>query len=91
MKRIIALVLSLVMALSLCAPAWAVGADTDNDGLPDDLPKANVVRTPEFENTDLDWKEYDYAPTEGLDCQLEAAYIFECADVAGAASSPYSE
>ena len=48
---------------------------------PSDLPVADVVRTPEHENKDLPWGSFGgFAPTEGLDSQLEAAYTFTCAD-----------
>lgn len=45
------------------------------------LPEANVVNSPEYENTDLAWGSYGaWSPTEGLDSQLEAAYTFSCVD-----------
>ncbi|MBQ6901067.1 MAG: hypothetical protein IJN72_09505 [Firmicutes bacterium] len=43
------------------------------------LPKATVVRSSEYENTELDWGSYgQWSPTEGLDANLEAAYTFSC-------------
>ena len=53
MKRIIALVLSLVMALSLCAPAWG-----ETTPLPDGCPTAAVVNSSEYEKEDLPWGGY---------------------------------
>ena len=43
------------------------------------LPEAVVVNSPEYENVELPWGSYDvWAPTEGLDANLEAAYTFSC-------------
>ena len=60
---------------------------------PEDLPKANVVNSTEHENVDLEWGSYgQWSPTEGLDSQLEAAYIFSCVDTLDEAkASPYAE
>lgn len=64
--------------------------DTDGDTVK--LPVANVVRSPEYENTDLDWGNYGaWSPTEGLDSHLEAAYTFSCKDTpAEAEASPFA-
>ncbi len=58
----------------------------------DELPKANVVNSPEYENVDLPWGKYgSWAPTEGLDSQLESAFTFSCAQTADEAkNSPYA-
>lgn len=57
------------------------------------LPKANVVRSTEYENTDLAWGSYgQWSPTEGLDSQLEAAYTFSCAEtLEEAKANPYAQ
>ncbi len=57
-----------------------------------DLPKANVVNSPEYENVALDWRSYDtWSPTEGLDSMLEAAYTFSCVDTLETAKlNPYA-
>lgn len=67
--------------------------ETENESAgPSDLPVANVTRSAEYENVDLAWGSYgQWSPTAGLDAQLEAAYTFQCADVEGAASSPYAD
>lgn len=45
------------------------------------LPVANVVRSTEYENVDLEWGNYgQWSPTEGLGSKLEAAYTFSCKD-----------
>ena len=45
---------------------------------PADLPQANVTQKPEYENVDLPWESFGgFAPTPGLDSQLEAAYEFK--------------
>ena len=58
----------------------------------DELPEANVVNSPEYENVVLPWGSYGtWSPTEGLDSQLEAAYTFSCVDTPEqAAASPYA-
>ena len=58
----------------------------------DELPQANVVNSPEYENVDLPWGKYgSWAPTEGLDSQLESAFTFSCAQTADEAkNSPYA-
>ncbi len=58
----------------------------------DELPEANVVNSPEYENVDLPWGKYgSWAPTEGLDSQLESAFTFSCAQTADEAkNSPYA-
>ena len=63
-----------------------------DDALPEDLPKATVVNSTEYENVDLPWGSYGaWSPTAGLDSQLEAAYTFTCKDSAAeAAASPYA-
>ena len=60
---------------------------------PADLPVANVVRSGEYENTDLEWGSYgSWSPTEGLSSHLEAAYTFSCVDtLEEAKASPYAE
>jgi len=56
------------------------------------LPVAEVVRSTEYENTELPWGNYDgWSPTEGLEANLEAAYTFTCADVEGAEDSYYAD
>ncbi|MBR2080295.1 MAG: right-handed parallel beta-helix repeat-containing protein [Oscillospiraceae bacterium] len=56
------------------------------------LPVANVVKSPEYENTELPWGSYgQWSPTAGLDANLEAAYTFTCEDTAAeAAQSEYA-
>ncbi|MBQ3072516.1 MAG: hypothetical protein IJD20_04410, partial [Oscillospiraceae bacterium] len=56
------------------------------------LPVANVVKSPEYENTELPWGSYgQWSPTAGLDANLEAAYTFQCEDTAAeAAQSEYA-
>lgn len=56
-------------------------AESQHQGtVPGALPVANVVRSSEHENKDLEWESYGaWSPTEGLDSQLEAAYTFSCA------------
>lgn len=45
---------------------------------PADLPQATVTQKPEYENVDLTWESFGgFAPTPGLDSQLEAAYEFK--------------
>ncbi|MBQ8320491.1 MAG: hypothetical protein IJX81_06385 [Clostridia bacterium] len=47
--------------------------------LPENCPTASVIRSSEYENTDLDWGSYGvWSPTAGLDSRLEAAYTFSC-------------
>lgn len=60
---------------------------------PADLPVANVVRSGEYENVDLEWGSYgSWSPTAGLDSHLEAAYTFSCVDTLDEAkASPYAE
>ena len=54
---------------------------TESEG--NNLPVANVVNSPEYENVDLPWGSYGaWSPTAGLDSQLEAAYTFACEDTA---------
>lgn len=49
------------------------------DNLPEGIPTATVVESPEFENKELQWGEYgQWSPTEGLDSQLEGAFTFTC-------------
>ncbi|MBQ9860028.1 MAG: hypothetical protein IJO76_05070 [Clostridia bacterium] len=62
------------------------------DALPDDLPKATVVDSDEYENVDLPWGKYgSWSPTEGLDSQLEAAYTFSCTEtLEEAEANPYA-
>ncbi len=57
-----------------------------------DLPKANVVRSAEYENVDLPWGQYGaWSPTAGLDSQLEAAYTFTCTEtLEEAKANPYA-
>ena len=59
---------------------------------PEDLPKADLVRREDLENVDHPWGSYgQWSPTEGLDSQLEAAYIFSSIDTAEeAAANPYA-
>ena len=56
------------------------------------LPVAKVVASPEYVNTELPWGSYgQWAPTEGLDSYLEAAYTFTCAETEDeAAKNPYA-
>lgn len=60
--------------------------------LPADLPVASVVRSSEYENTDLPWGSFGaWSPTAGLDSQLEAAYTFSCEQtLEEAKASPYA-
>jgi len=47
--------------------------------LPEGMPTATVTEAPQHVNVDLPWGSYaPWAPTEGLDSKLEAAYIFSC-------------
>lgn len=56
------------------------------------LPAATVVRSTEYENTELPWGSYGaWSPTEGLDSELEAAYTFACAETLEEAKvNPYA-
>ena len=56
------------------------------------LPVASVERATQYENTELPWGSYgSWSPSEGLDSQLEAAYIFSCVDTPEQAeASPYA-
>lgn len=46
-----------------------------------DYPTAKVTYEKQYVNVDLPWKNYSgWAPTEGLDSQLEAAFTFACPD-----------
>lgn len=62
------------------------------DALPEDLPKANVIYSSEYVNTDLPWGSYGvWSPTAGLDSQLEAAYTFSCTETLDEAKeNPYA-
>ena len=43
------------------------------------IPTATVTYASEHVNVDLPWENYgDWSPTEGLDSQLEAAFVFKC-------------
>ena len=57
-----------------------------------DLPKATVVRSSEYENTELPWGSYgQWSPTEGLEANLEAAYTFSCEETLDEAKeNPYA-
>ncbi len=63
-----------------------------SETIPEDLPTANVVNSPEYENVDLPWGSYGaWSPTEGLDSQLEAAFTFSCAQTPDeATNSPFA-
>ena len=92
MKRIIALVLSLVMALSLCAPAWGAGGIT----IPEETLKEKELPIPVVETyastTDIEWGSFgQWSPTAGLDAELEGAYIFSCPKAKEDGTFPYDE
>lgn len=59
----------------------------------DNLPKAIVEAAPQHVNVTLPWGSYgQWSPDKTVDAdpKLEAAYVFTCADVEGAATSPYA-
>ena len=60
---------------------------------PSDLPNANVVNAPQYENVALPWGSYGgWSPTEGKDSELEAAFIFTCLETPEeAANNPYAQ
>jgi len=59
--------------------------------IPEDLPVANVVNSPEYEYTYLPWGEYgQWSPTEGLEAMLKAAYTFSCTEEV-TAETPYAD
>ncbi|MBR2343221.1 MAG: SipW-dependent-type signal peptide-containing protein [Clostridia bacterium] len=52
----------------------------ETDGL--EPPKATVVYYPEWVNTEIEWGDYgQWAPTEGLDATLDAAFVFTCPEL----------
>jgi hypothetical protein len=61
--------------------------------LPEDLPQATVIAKPEFVGVDLPWGNFGgFAPTEGLDNKLEAAFEFSCAQtLEQVEASPYKK
>ena len=76
---------------------FAVVYDAESEYVAPDVegteyPKANVVKSGEYENVDLPWGSYgQWSPTAGLDSKLEAAFTFTCPQTAAeAALSPYA-
>ncbi len=57
-----------------------------------ELPGADVVNAPNFENVALEWESYgSWAPTAGLEANLEKAYTFTCAETfEEALNNPYA-
>lgn len=55
--------------------------------IPEDMPKADVIEAPEHVGVDLPWQRFGgFYPTEGLDSQLEAAYVFKCQETGAEAA-----
>ena len=77
MKRLIALVLSLVMALSLCAPAWGAGETVDPNNITADCENLPVAKVTVLGN---DYEIDTTGSKMGADlgeCELDVAYQFE--------------
>ena len=49
--------------------------------LPENVPTAKVTYNAEWVGTDIAWEGFgDFAPVDGLEAKLDAAFIFECPD-----------